>query len=90
MMRKKILFGLFVIVFYIYFLSAFLINNYREANLVNRSLSLISSYSEKLHESVGRYDVGLTGTIDVKANYKGAHGENYPAQYNYNFEVSDK
>ncbi len=90
MMRKKILLGLFVIVFYIYFLSAFLINNYREAYLVNRSLSLISSYSEKLHESVGRYDVGLTGTIDVKANYKGAHGENYPAQYNYNFEVSDK
>ncbi len=89
-MRKKILLGLFVIVFYIYFLSAFLINNYREAYLVNRSLSLISSYSEKLHESVGRYDVGLTGTIDVKANYKGAHGENYPAQYNYNFEVSDK
>lgn len=89
-MRKKILLGLFVIVFYIYFLSAFLINNYREANLVNRSLSLISSYSEKLHESVSRYDVGLTGTIDVKANYKGAHGENYPAQYNYNFEVSDK
>lgn len=37
-----------------------------------------------------KFSISPTGEVEVTANYKGAHGENYPAVFNYNYELSDK
>lgn len=39
---------------------------------------------------INNYQLQKMGVAEVTANYKGAHGENYPAVFNYNYEVLDK
>lgn len=57
------------------------ITNY-ESELSNK-LNLISN-------TLNKYNIKSTGEVEVVANYKGAHGENYPAKFNYNYLVDDK
>lgn len=52
-------------------------------NEINKKLDLIN-------DIVDRFPIKSTGIAEVTANYKGAHGENYPAKFNYNYEVLDK
>lgn len=47
------------------------------------SLNKINLYANKL-------DIYERGTIDLNANYKGAHGESLPNKFNYNFEIVNK
>lgn len=39
---------------------------------------------------VNKYNISKSGEVEVVANYKGAHGENYPAKFNYNYLLDDK
>lgn len=50
---------------------------------ISNKINIISSI-------VNKYSIGLSGEVEVVANYKGAHGENYPANFNYNYSLDDK
>lgn len=43
-----------------------------------------------LSKLVNSYQIKSSGVAKIQANYKGAHGENYPADFQYNYELSDK
>lgn len=43
-----------------------------------------------LSKLVNSYQIKSSGVAKIQANYKGAHGENYPAEFQYNYELSDK
>lgn len=57
------------------------INDYE--NLMRTNLDLVNNI-------VNKYEIQKSGYVEVVANYKGAHGENYPAIFNYNYLLSDK
>lgn len=57
---------------------------------INYVTNEIKTSLDLINDIVGKFPVKNTGTVEVTANYKGAHGENYPAVYNYNYELSDK
>lgn len=50
----------------------------------------ISSKINIASNILNKYNIGLSGEVEVVANYKGAHGENYPANFNYNYLLEDK
>ncbi len=52
-------------------------------NKITSKINIISSI-------VNKYDISPSGEVEVVANYKGAHGENYPANFNYNYTLDDK
>ncbi len=45
---------------------------------------------ELLSKLVNKHQIKRHGVAKIQANYKGAHGENYPAHFQYNYELSDK
>ena len=52
---------------------------------------VITSLSNKLdttYNYLTKYNYGNTGTIDLTANYKGAHGESNPSKFAYNVSYS--
>lgn len=51
---------------------------------------MISTNIELIDNVINKYEIKNQGEVEVTANYKGAHGENYPATFNYNYELSDK
>ncbi len=57
---------------------------------INYVTNEIKTSLDLINDIVGKFLVKNTGTVEVTANYKGAHGENYPAVFNYNYELSDK
>lgn len=57
---------------------------------INYVTNEIKTSLDLINDIVGKFPVKNTGTVEVTANYKGAHGENYPAVFNYNYELSDK
>lgn len=57
---------------------------------INYVTNEIKTSLDLINDIVGKFSVKNTGTVEVTANYKGAHGENYPAVFNYNYELSDK
>lgn len=52
-------------------------------NKITSKLNIVSNI-------VNKYNIGLSGEVEVVANYKGAHGENYPANFNYKYLLEDK
>lgn len=57
---------------------------------INYVTNEIKTSLDLINDIVGKFPVKNIGTVEVTANYKGAHGENYPAVFNYNYELSDK
>ena len=57
---------------------------------INYVTNEIKTSLDLINDIVGKFPVKNTGTVEFTANYKGAHGENYPAVFNYNYELSDK
>ena len=62
----------------------------QEKETINYVTNEIKTSLDLINDIVGKFPVKNTGTVEVTANYKGAHGENYPAVFNYNYELSDK
>lgn len=57
---------------------------------INYVTNVIKTKLDLINDIVEKFPVKNTGIVEVTANYKGAHGENYPAVFNYNYELSDK
>ncbi len=57
---------------------------------INYVTNVIKAKLDLINDIVEKFPVKNTGIVEVTANYKGAHGENYPAVFNYNYELSDK
>lgn len=57
---------------------------------INYVTNEIKTSFDLINDIMDKFPVKNTGTVEVTANYKGAHGENYPAVFNYNYELSDK
>ncbi len=83
-MKKKqlIIIGIIVVIIII-IVGVFLINikgnkKVSRDDLINQNLDFIASLSKKYSR---------VGNLDVTANYRGAHGENNPHDFEYEFEV---
>lgn len=88
-MRKKVILvsiGI-IILLLIAIISIIIINNNR---IETKAIELINTHIKDIGSFVNKYDIKTNGIVEVKANYKGAHGESYPADFIYNYELSDK
>lgn len=85
---KKNIFIVFVIAIIGILLGLIFINCYNEMKLtsiienINRDFDIERKYINKL-------PIKNSGTIFVSAKYKGAHGENYPADFNYKYQINE-
>ena len=88
-MKKKIILisGIVVLLVIVIATILIIVNNNK---LEDKALSLIDTHVKDISSFISKYDIKNTGVVNASANYKGAHGESYPAEFSYNYEVSDK
>lgn len=87
MKKRIILIIAIVIVLLIGIFCWFIINNNK---IEEKALDLIDTHIKDIDNFVNKYKVMNKGILEVSANYKGAHGESYPAEFTYNYELADK
>lgn len=63
---------------------------FNNSKLEIKALKVIDTHVKDINSFVNKYEVMNNGIIQVQANYKGAHGESYPTEFTYNYELSDK
>ena len=49
--------------------------------------SILKDFNE-LSTKVSRYEIKKSGKLEISANYRGAHGENFPHDFKFNYAVS--
>lgn len=88
-MKKKIILisGIVVLLFIILASVLITLNNNK---LEDKALSLIETHVKDISSFISKYDIKANGVVNISANYKGAHGESYPAEFTYNYELTDK
>ncbi len=89
-MKKKVI--LFITLSLVITVSLVLYNfmYFSKKETINYVTNVIKTKLDLINDIVEKFPVKNTGIVEVTANYKGAHGENYPAVFNYNYELSDK
>lgn len=89
-MDKKIslLSGILLCCIFILVLLTFI--NYKSEACLDEYERIMNDKINLIQKSVDKYPIKGSGELEVVANYKGAHGENYPATFNYNYQVLDK
>jgi hypothetical protein len=85
-MKKKILSILGIIVIIVLLFSIVTIK-YKNDHIYDKYSDLLNNNLEFLSSLVKGYS--NSGHVDVTANYRGAHGENNPHNFNYLFNVDD-
>lgn len=63
---------------------------FNNSKLETKALEVIDAHIKEINSFVNKYEVMNSGIVEVSANYKGAHGESYPAEFVYNYELTDK
>jgi hypothetical protein len=85
-MKKVIIIISIICIFvFIFILGIFLINK----NYTSNSLKELETNYNKFYNYITSHEVITSGTIDVNANYRGAHGENYPNAFTFEFTKED-
>lgn len=87
MKRKIIIIIICISILLIGITSIFVVNNKK---CEDKAIDLINTHIQDISKFVNKYEVMNNGTLEINANYKGAHGESYPAKFTYNYELSDK
>lgn len=60
-----------------------------KAEVFNNELtSMIKDFNE-LSTKINRYEIKESGKLDISANYKGAHGENFPHDFEFNYALKE-
>lgn len=60
-----------------------------KADVFNEELTSILTDFKELSAKVSRYEIRKSGKIGILANYKGAHGENFPHDFEFYYEIKD-
>lgn len=87
-MKKRIIIIIGVIL--VILIGLFIYTFIKYNNISKTSLSNIEDYQANLTNFLSKVDISNTGSIDLNANYKGAHGESYPSEYQYYYKYENK
>ena len=88
-MRRLLIFSLAIVVIVITNIY-FLLGLYNKENIAKETVTIVNDKISYIDKFINKYTIGKTGLLEVTANYKGAHGENYPSDYVFNYELADK
>lgn len=88
-MRKKVI---IIVLIFIVILGGTLVflSGISKKSCLDEYKNKVDADIKLLSKIVNSYQIKSSGIAKIKANYKGAHGENYPADFQYNYELSDK
>lgn len=90
MNKKKIIIISSIAVVLLIIVFLFISVNASKNKCLDEYKNKITSKINIVSNILNKYNIGLSGEVEVVANYKGAHGENYPANFNYNYLLEDK
>lgn len=90
MNKKKIIIISSIAVVLLIIVFLFISVNASKNKCLDEYKNKITSKINIVSNILNKYSIGLSGEVEVVANYKGAHGENYPANFNYNYLFEDK
>ena len=60
-----------------------------KGEVFNEELTTILNDFNELSTKIGRYEIKKSGKLSISANYKGAHGENFPHDFEFNYALKD-
>lgn len=87
-MRRKILLIIMITLFIL--LAGFFVKRvYQDKiDVFEEEMKNIVEDINELSTKLNRYSIKSTGELAISANYKGAHGENFPHDFTFNFSLS--
>ncbi|MCH5167790.1 MAG: hypothetical protein J1F35_07910 [Erysipelotrichales bacterium] len=88
-MRNKLL-TCFTIIIALILDSILLFNIASYDKVLINAVNIINERTTEINHFLTKYKIEKSGTLEVSANYRGAHGENYPSEYTYNYRLLDK
>lgn len=88
-MKNKliILFSSFIVTVIVFVITLKVINNKKIDNIIEDVNKDIVNKVDDFYNHINKYRYTNTGSLNINAKYKGAHGEAYPANYLYDFEL---
>lgn len=88
-MRRKFLIIIMVALF-ILFIGVFVKKIYLDkADILKSEVETVLEDINDLSGKAGRYKVSSTGELAISANYRGAHGENFPHDFTFNYVLEN-
>lgn len=90
-MKNKliILFSSLIVIVIAFVITLKVINNNKMNNIIEEVKTDIIDKVEEFYVNFNKYKYTNSGTLNINAKYKGAHGESYPASYTYDFKLVD-
>lgn len=90
-MKNKliILFSSLIVIVIAFVITLKVINNNKMNNIIEEVKTDIIDKVEEFYVNFNKYKYTNSGTLNINAKYKGAHGEAYPASYTYDFKLVD-
>lgn len=83
--KKVILISIIIVIVIVIIITSIYHNNKIYKNYEKQ----LEDKIEKIYNDINSYDYKGTGHIDLVANYRGAHGEANPANFNYDFNLTN-
>lgn len=59
--------------------------NFRSSSLTEDVINKLNDSINSLDKYANKFTIPLKGKVAMKANYKGAHGESFPREFNFNY-----
>ncbi len=86
-MKRKIvgIISIIIVLLLVFIASIYFINK----NYTNKQIDAFINKYQVFYQYINKHPIYDEGVIDVSANYRGAHGENYPNKFKYNYKLED-